>query len=176
MPSVFSLSIAKFLEASGYAAVTWTTDVKIVLGTIAVAAALYSHFNKQEYPDNKYIVLGCVMIYMVCVAITTCIGTFIEGNSVFMATPTKRAQKMGRLAKIPLIRTFSSFPKHGQSVYLLTFKKGKKIGGGKAEDNERAAKMSYEKYFTSEGEFLATKFRKDVAELLNSLGTAKKSQ
>ena len=41
------------------------SNVNILCGLICLIAMVYSHFNKYEWPDNYYIVLGCVVVYYV---------------------------------------------------------------------------------------------------------------
>jgi len=45
--------VLKILEDEGYAESTFLSNVKLILGFITCAIALYSHFGPTPYPQNK---------------------------------------------------------------------------------------------------------------------------
>lgn len=160
------------LEDRGYLENTIIADIKIVVGAVSVAAALYSHFNGQEFPQNKSLIALCVGIYTVCAGIIYFLTRFTEGNAFFvgkLAPASKRALHVINMA--PQVWAHSTLSVKGSSMYIL------QLRDAVNEKTSRFCTLNkpYEMYFAENGVLAALEFRNDIEKLLADL-TNKRSQ
>jgi len=146
--------------------------MKIIFGSIAVACAVYSHFNKWTYPDNYRLIVTCVAIYGVCACVLQVSNFFLEGSNFYcgkMSAKVKRVKKDVYTSDALYLASILS-DKDGSSIYKLTITSQVR---GKTK-NETVLSKGYENYLTAEGNFLVDAFRKDLREKLAKFHSAVK--
>lgn len=144
------------MEDKGYNEAVFVSNVKIICGTGATAAAVYSHFNPWEYPANRNLVLACVTLYFVCVGTIHVCSYLWEKGAVFVGKLAPKAARIGRSKLAPRVWVFSKIGERGQSAYNVEMRT--KVRDG----NCVKVGGSYESWFTEEGRFLADKFRTEL--------------
>lgn len=157
------------MEDEGYEEATLASNIKIVCGTVAVAAALYSHFNRYTYPENRTLIAICVVLYGACAGIIQLAALFLEGPSFFAGVLPPRARRTARRGVEPRVWARSALGERGSSAYVV----GLSAGARTAPRAEM--RYGYEKYFTTSGRFLRDVFRSDLRQALSDFAT-KKSQ
>jgi Microsomal signal peptidase 25 kDa subunit (SPC25) len=166
-------NVISVLEECGYTEATAVSNVKIVAGVVAIVAALYSHFNPLEFPDNRNLILICVTIYSVCVAIATGASWIFERNAIYVGRLTSSASLTTRGASHPpAVWAQSVLGPAGTSTYTIQLRTT--VADKKATDPESTASTSkpYESYFSESGELAVAAFREEVKSVLRKLGAA----
>lgn len=149
------------METKGYDETVLVSNIKIVAGTIAVAAALYSHFNPYEFPGNRNLVLGCVLIYGFCIGSINLSAYIWDANAVYVGKIAPKAKRVAK-SKLPdKVWVDTRVGEKGSSTYRLTIRTSPRQGAGKIETT-----YGYERYFTEEGRFVAAQFQTDLGEAL----------
>lgn len=165
----------QFVEDEGYEETVLVVYMKIIFGSIAVACAVYSHFNKWTYPDNYRLIVTCVAIYGVCALILQVSNYFLEGSNFYcgkIAAKVKRVRKETSYTSDTLYLSSVLSDKHGSSIYKLSITS--QVRGTSDKKNEVVLAKGYENYLTSEGNFLVDTFRKDFRDSLNKFHTSVK--
>lgn len=142
------------------------TDIKIVVGLLAVVAAVYSHFNGQEFPENKVLIAGCVAIYSICVGVIYLLSRFTEGNAFYVGAVVSASKRVRRTVTLaPKIWAYSTLSEKGNSMYTLQLR-----NGVKENSDSYSMRKPYESYFSEAGAFDASEFRSDIEDLVAKLG------
>lgn len=157
------------MEDEGYAEATLASTIKIVFGTIAVVAAVYSHFNRSTYPENRTLIAVCVALYGICTGIIQLATWVLEGGAFFVGALTKRALRTTRRGSAARVWARSMLGEKGSSEYVLILTQGARASKGEE------MRCGYEKYISTEGRFLREEFRTSVREVLYRF-SEKKSQ
>lgn len=159
------------MEDQGYVEAVLVSNIKIIAGSIAVAAALYSHFNPWEFPANRNLVLACVLLYSVCIGSISVASYFWEANAVYVGKLAAKAKQVTK-GKLPVkVWVETRVGEKGSSAYRATIRTSPRQSDGKVE-----IKHGYESYFTEEGRFLVERFRSDMTHALSQVsGGSKKS-
>jgi hypothetical protein len=157
------------LEDAGYAENVMVTNIKILAGSLAVALSIYSHFNGYEYPENRILIIGCIVGYGVCVGVVTFLSWLREGNAFFVGYIDREAEKDTRASSLePNIWVHSTLGPKGSSTYTIEFRR--KVRTKAPNDCVKLGKP-YEHYFFKDGELATAVFRRDVKHLVEILGT-----
>lgn len=168
----------QFLEQRGYAEATLVSNVKMIAGLIAVAAAFYSHFNGREFPENRELVMACVAVYAVSVTLISAISYAYEGDAFYSAYLSDVAELMaGRQddALAPKVWVQSTLSEKGSSTYTLTIRQCVR----KNKELSAVLKKPYEQYFDEEGSLVLEELQQDLARLIAKvvqLGPGEKSK
>lgn len=152
------------MEESGYEELTLTSNVKLIAGTIAVIAALYSHFGVGDWVSSRNSVLICVVIYIVCTAAINISSFLFEASAMFVGRLKSSVRSTNStLPEYAWVHT--SFAGKGSSVIKVELRRSvrSKIGGVEEE-------YAYEQFFTTEGLFLKEPFRRRMVETLAKVG------
>eukprot|EP01094_Clydonella_sp_ATCC50884_P003202 TRINITY_DN1245_c0_g3_i1.p1 TRINITY_DN1245_c0_g3~~TRINITY_DN1245_c0_g3_i1.p1 ORF type:complete len:179 (-),score=70.33 TRINITY_DN1245_c0_g3_i1:273-809(-) len=115
------------------------TDVKLVLGTIACLMSASMYLYKEEYPNNRWLIMVCGGGYWVLSVVLQFIATYIEGNTIMETT----ADKQGNVYRI---MTGISRPEHKYAVEVKITNKSGKVQW--AEEDH-----SFAEWFTESGVF-----------------------
>jgi hypothetical protein len=159
--------VSQTLEDIGYIEYVMVINMKIVLGSIAVALAIYSHFNGREYPENRPLIIGCVAGYGFCVALVSVVSWFMEGNAFFVGYRDLDEPPAGRALLEPKVWVYSTLGSKGSSTYTVELRRSARAK--KPADYVKLCKP-YEHYIFEDGELALPVFRKDIKHLIESLG------
>lgn len=154
---------------------TLVSNVKLVCGTLAVIAAVYSHFGVGDFPASRNMVLLCVSIYLSCSALINILSMTMEASAMFVGRLSPRVLQLREKEKdkgkssatsstsVPPARVWvhTAIGGKGSSAFRVQVRSSVY---GKADAVEGA--HGYERYFTAEGAFLKDVFYADMAETL----------
>lgn len=157
------------MEDQGYTEATLVSNIKIIAGSLAVIAALYSHFGPGEYPANKPVIFACVAFYLFCMGLINMSSFIFEASAVFVGSLSPRAKHVanGRLA--PNIWVLTSYEVKGSSLFRVEVRTAPR-----RKHDAVSIAHPYEKYITQDGGFLAHLFRTDLKKLLTPASTDSK--
>jgi Microsomal signal peptidase 25 kDa subunit (SPC25) len=163
------------LEDRGYEEATGVSNVKIISGVIAIIAAVYSHFNSLEFPDNRNLILACVSVYMGCVATITALGWLFERNSLYVGCLTSAATLEKQNSGLPpRVWAQSVLGPAGTSIYTIQLRATVADSQATEPDSAMSMSKSYEAYFSADGDLALSVFRDDVEGVLRKLGAARR--
>lgn len=149
------------METQGYDESTTVANIKLIAGTIAVIAAVYSHFGVSEFPGSRQQVLLCVVIYITCSALITAATVILEASANYVGELTPRAKQVNKDGLPSRLWVHTTIGGKGSSSFRVQIRTSVR---GKAEASEDS--HPYERYFTSEGHFLREVFCVDMGETL----------
>lgn len=115
---------------------TIVINIRIVLGAIAVIAAVYSHFGPGQFPGNRTVVLSCVAIYLVCMAIINLTAYLVEGSAMYVGGGKWVSTSMDR----------------GTSSFCIDIRES--VRGNIVSNTQ----LNYETFITCQGTFLSHSF------------------
>lgn len=155
--------IIAFLDSSGYSESTTVSNVKIVFGSLSVAAALYSHFGPGEFPDTRPTIIACLAVYFTCMAIIAVASFVWDGDAIFVGS---RADEK--------LWAASSATGKGRSGFRVEFRPCVR----KNKARSAVLEKGYERWFSEDGEVMVKALRSDLTALLREVGKAsgKKAQ
>lgn len=154
----------QFMDDQGYVESTFVSNVKIVAGTIAVAAALYSHFGPGEFPANKPVVFACVAIYIFCVSLINLTSFVLEASAIYVGTLTSRMIQVSQGSLAKKIWVHTTIGGKGSSDYKVELRLASRSKKGSV-----AKSTPYEKFITEDGRFLSDVFRAEMRSILSEL-------
>lgn len=138
---------------SGYEEDHLISNVKIALGLIAIAVAVYSHFGPGKFPANWNTVFYCVAIYIVINIVLAIFSNIKEGDS-FLVTHPKPGSEYG-------LRVASKMDRYSDRYTLIISSANKWL------DREIKLETSVTDYFHSDGYLAEAKYKHHVARLLS---------
>jgi hypothetical protein len=151
--------------------------VKIVAGVVAVVAAVYSHFNGQEFPANRSLIIACVAVYAACLSLISAVSWMYEGDAFYVARLSAAASLLadegGGMA--PAVWVQSTVGLKGTSTFTLTLRRTVRKNAALSV----ALVKPYEQYFCEDGEVAVAALHDDldrVVDKLGRLGKADKSK
>lgn len=145
------------------------SNIKIVFGTIAVIAAVYSHFNRGEFPANRLLVSLCVLIYSICVSVMSLASTIWESSAMFVGKLSPMAKQVSKGKLASNLWVHSAIGVKGSSEYKVEFRTKPHRKSGNV-----SAARGYENYFTEDGKLLLSKFRADLEDVLSRVDSESK--
>uniref|UniRef100_A0A383W038 Signal peptidase complex subunit 2 n=1 Tax=Tetradesmus obliquus TaxID=3088 RepID=A0A383W038_TETOB len=138
---------------SGYVEDHLISNVKITLGLIAIAVAIYSHFGPGKFPANWSAVVYCVAAYCVLNLVLIIFCNIKEGDS-FLITHPKPGSEYG-------LRVASRMERYSDQYTLIISSANKWL------DREVKMETSVTDYFHSDGYLAEAKYKHHVAKLLS---------
>lgn len=159
------------MEDQGYIEAVLVSNIKIIAGSVAVAAAVYSHFGPGEFPANKPVVFACVALYFFCVSIINIFSFIFESSAIFVGKLSNRAKQVSKGALAPNLWIFTSIGAKGTSEFRVEIR-----NGPRAKKDAISSVHPYEKYITEEGRFLTDAFRTDLKETISKVGSDSKKR
>lgn len=154
----------QYLEQRGYVESAFASNVKIVAGLVAIVAAVYSHFNGREFPENRNLVLTCVVLYCACVGIISVMSFFWEGDSFYAAQLSSRiSESMEERFLAPRIWVQSTVGIKGESTFKLMIR----LTVRQNADSTETLTKPYEAYFNEEGGLAVAELDNDIGEVLS---------
>lgn len=163
------------MEAHGYDESTLPANIKLVAGTVAVIAAVYSHFGVKDFPASRIIVLGCVLVYILCTVLITAASVVLEASAIFVGSLTPLARRIAGRGHLPAaVWVHTVIGGKGSSTFRVQIRT---TARGNAESDAPEQSFPYERYFTTEGNFLHDTFRSDMDGILQHVTSeGKKTQ
>jgi hypothetical protein len=73
------------LEEKGFTEDNKYTDLKILVALVACCLGAVSHFYPTPFPQNKPLLIGCVIGYVICATLYYMIERRLEGDSFYIA-------------------------------------------------------------------------------------------
>jgi hypothetical protein len=73
------------LEEKGFTEDNKYTDMKILVAFIACCLGALSHFYPIPFPQNKFLLIGCVVGYVICATAYYLIERRFEGDAFYLA-------------------------------------------------------------------------------------------
>eukprot|EP00879_Flechtneria_rotunda_P002281 GHRR01002473.1.p1 GENE.GHRR01002473.1~~GHRR01002473.1.p1 ORF type:complete len:208 (+),score=50.88 GHRR01002473.1:447-1070(+) len=143
---------AELILQSGYEEDHVISNVKIALGVLAIAVAIYSHFGPGKFPANWGMVFYCVVAYVLLNVVLMIFCAIKEGDS-FLITHPKPGAEYG-------LRVASHMERFSDHYTLVISSANKWL------DREIKLETSVTDYFHSDGYLAEAKFKHHVAKLL----------
>ena len=115
------LTKTQLLENRGFQEDNKYTDLKILVAFIACVLGVTSHFYPIPFPQNKLLLVGCVLGYVICASAYYYIEKFQEGDAFFLA----RSHTINALKEYQKMRFSSDIDtvtKKGEAVYIVKVK------------------------------------------------------
>lgn len=149
--------IIAFLDSSGYSESTIVSNIKILFGSLSVAAAIFSHFGPGEFPDTRPTIIACLAVYFACMGIIAAASGICDGDAIFVGA--RAGEKLWAA---------SSATGGGGSGFRVEFRPCVR------KDKARSAVLEkgYERWFSEDGEIMVKALRKDLNALLKKVGKA----
>lgn len=157
------------MEDQGYEEATLVSNIKILAGTIAVIAALYSHFGPGEFPPNKPTVFACVAIYICCMCLINLASFVFEASAIFVGRLTLRAKQVTRGTLPVCVWVHTTIASKGSSAFRLEIRTAARQTTGSV-----SVTHPYETYITEEGRFLNDVFRAHLSAALRRVPVSSK--
>jgi hypothetical protein len=126
----------------GYEERHTVTDVKILLGAVCIAFALYAQFHPAKFPDNWNVLAACVVGYFTFNSILTLYTTFIERGTIIFTKPRPGAgasSDVGLAVRCKMPRFSEAF-----TVVVCRADAGADPGPGAAEGTANVCDYVYE--------------------------------
>lgn len=122
IPPSLSLSLSLLFDRSGFVLRRYTEDffvqnVKILIGLLTCSCALVAQFYPKKFPDNKPILILCVVSYMVLSVLLQWFTSTVEQDIILYTKETKISGGGG--LKKPQITLSTDMPRF-QDKYKVT--------------------------------------------------------
>uniref|UniRef100_A0A7S0BDC9 Signal peptidase complex subunit 2 n=1 Tax=Rhodosorus marinus TaxID=101924 RepID=A0A7S0BDC9_9RHOD len=157
----------KVLKSEGYEESNLLVVTNFMVTSIAVAAAVCSHFVLKDFKTQQHLMILCIAIWMVCSLILgiteRMYGASFSGASYIGFSDPKR---MGTAPPFKFICATSTLPKYSQE-YML------KMTPSRSRKPLVERNLRYNDYYTSNGQFLKEKFESQVKKAIQELISAK---
>lgn len=144
--------VREIILRSGYKEDVFVSNVKILLGFIAIGLAVLSQFGPGKFPGNWWMVFGCVVGYIVCTTVLNVFCYFVE-QDCFIITHIKKAIGVG-------LRAASKLDRYKDEYNLTVRSTGKDLREVKLTE-------SYCKYFHEDGYLSEAALSAAVEKLVN---------
>ncbi|PSC77014.1 putative signal peptidase complex subunit 2 [Micractinium conductrix] len=135
------------------------TDLKIALGLGACALACVAQFYPKKYPDNFWVLLGCVAAYVVLSTAMTVVATVWEKDAVLFT----RGLRQG--GGPPALAVSTRLPRFQETFTLTITPRGARAASGAGA----SMSCSIGEYFHSDGYLAKDVVRADTQRLLAQL-------
>lgn len=164
--------VISFMESKGYVESTAVSIIKLIFGTIAVVAAVYSHFGVKDFAASRQIVLACVVTYIGCSLLISIASLVFESSAMFVGKLTSLHKRISKgLPQRVWVHT--TLGGKGSSTFKVQIRQSVR---GKTDASEGSTQ--YEEYFSDKGFFLRQKFTGYMQGILDGTTTtsSKKKQ
>ncbi|KAB2598340.1 signal peptidase complex subunit 2 [Pyrus ussuriensis x Pyrus communis] len=151
-------SVTEIVTGRGYVEDVRLSNVRLFLGTIIIAIALFAQFYKKKFPENRDFLILCIVLYIVFNAVLQLIIFTKEKNAIlftyppadsFISTALVVSSKLPRFSDMYTLVIASSDPKPISANQPVQFTK------------------SFTQWFTKDGVLVEGLFWKDVEALIN---------
>ncbi|KAB2596229.1 signal peptidase complex subunit 2 [Pyrus ussuriensis x Pyrus communis] len=151
-------SVTEIVTGRGYVEDVRMSNVRLFLGTIIIAIALFAQFYKKKFPENRDFLILCIVLYIVFNVLLQLIIFTKEKNAIlftyppadsFTSTGLVVSSKLPRFSDMYTLVIASSDPKSISANQPVQFTK------------------SVTQWFTKDGVLVEGLFWKDVEALIN---------
>eukprot|EP00245_Coleochaete_scutata_P007553 TRINITY_DN23000_c0_g1_i1.p1 TRINITY_DN23000_c0_g1~~TRINITY_DN23000_c0_g1_i1.p1 ORF type:complete len:205 (-),score=45.24 TRINITY_DN23000_c0_g1_i1:346-960(-) len=143
----------------GYTEDVTLSNWKMLLGLTACAIALVAQFYPKKFPENKPVLIACIVSYILLNAILQYIAFAKEKNHILFTNPFQGSVMQPGLA------VSSKMPRYSD-LYTLTI--ASRNPNSKAAKDPVELTKSVTKWYTSEGILVENLFWGDVQKLLET--------
>ncbi|XP_073306904.1 signal peptidase complex subunit 2-like [Primulina huaijiensis] len=161
-------SVNEIVTSKGYPEDVRMSNIRLLIGMIIIAVALFAQFYNKKFPENRNFLIGCIVLYIVFNGILQFIIYVKEKNAILFTYPPN-----GSFITTGLVVT-SKLPRFSDMYTLII---------GSADPQSISAKPPVEftktvtQWFTKDGVLVEGLFWKDVEGLINEYAKeAKKSK
>ena len=105
------------------------TDLKIFVAAVACILGVVSHFYPIPFPQNKPLLAGCVVGYIICAIVYYLIEKKYEGEAFYIA----KAHSISKLKDYQRVRFSSDLDTSGDCKYKFKIEAGNESTGNKIE-------------------------------------------
>ena len=165
---VLDTSVLDYFRDSNYSINYRSENIKILIMVIACGFALLGQFNPLPFPENRWILCLCCVIYFSLNSLLAVV-TFYDGETIVLTNKNDSET-------LPSLQIDASFHRF-QEFYVLTIREysNNKLKGNSDDEKKIGAEgqMYVGKYFKSTGDFLENVFRDDVYLLIDRFKKAR---
>ncbi|XP_010262778.1 PREDICTED: probable signal peptidase complex subunit 2 [Nelumbo nucifera] len=161
-------SVTEIVTTRGYVEDVRMSNIKLFMGITIIIIALVAQFYPKKFPQNKDVLIGCIILYIVFNGLLQLIIFTKEKNAVLFTYPLPGSFNSTGLVVSSKLPRFSD-------MYTLTV--------ASADPTSISAKKPVEftksvtQWFTKDGVLVEGLFWKDVDELINQYaGESRKSK
>ncbi|KAF6165774.1 hypothetical protein GIB67_012671 [Kingdonia uniflora] len=80
-------SVTEIVTSRGYKENVRMSNARLLMGTIIIAIALFAQFYKKKFPENRNILIGCIVAYVVLNGLLQLIIYTKEKNAILFTYP-----------------------------------------------------------------------------------------
>ncbi|KAJ8903631.1 hypothetical protein NDN08_004733 [Rhodosorus marinus] len=157
----------RVLKSEGYEESNLLVLSNFIVTSIAVAAAVCSHFVLKDFKTQQPLMILCIAVWMACSVILTMTermyGANFSGATYIGFSDPKR---IGPALPFKFICATSTLPKYSQDYTL-------KMTPSRSRKPLVERTLHYNDYYTSDGQFLKEKFESQVKKTIRELTSAK---
>eukprot|EP00250_Pteridium_aquilinum_P031572 c43858_g1_i1 orf=122-688(+) len=152
-------TVTEIIVSKGYSENVSLSNLKMGIGVLACVLALVAQFYPKKFPENKDVLIWCIIIYIVLFVVLQLVMYLKEKNHILFTHPLKDSFSSTGLA------ISSKFPRFSD-LYTLEIASAdpKSISANPPVDFTK----SVTKWFTKDGVLVERLFLEDVENLLNN--------
>ncbi|KAJ7557532.1 hypothetical protein O6H91_05G130800 [Diphasiastrum complanatum] len=151
-------TVSEVILAQGYAENMTLSNIKMGIGVLTCAFALIAQFYPKKFPENKPILIACIILYLVFNSLLQVIIYAKEKNHILFTYPLQGSFSSTGLA------ISSKLPRHSD---LYTLQIASSDPQSIAAHSSVELTKSVTKWFTKDGAFAEGIFWDDVQKLLD---------
>lgn len=80
-------SVSEIVTSRGYAEDFAMSNIRLLLGTVVIAIALFAQFYNKKFPENRNILIVCISLYIIVSALLLLIPYTKEKNAILFTYP-----------------------------------------------------------------------------------------
>ncbi|XP_020702918.1 probable signal peptidase complex subunit 2, partial [Dendrobium catenatum] len=84
---VLDESVNEIVTSRGYPEDFRLSNLRLLIGTVIIAIALLAQFYPKKFPENRDILIGCIILYVVLNGILQFISYTKEKNAILFTYP-----------------------------------------------------------------------------------------
>ncbi|XP_072953364.1 signal peptidase complex subunit 2-like [Typha angustifolia] len=151
-------SVTEVVTSRGYVEDVRLSNVRLLIGSIVIAIALFAQFYPKKFPENRDLLIGCIVLYVAFNGLLQLISYTKEKNAILFTYPPAGSFNSTGLIVSSKLPRFSD-------MYTLTVASAdpESISANKPVKLTK----SVTKWFTKDGILVEGLFWKDVEGLIN---------
>ncbi|XP_074287066.1 signal peptidase complex subunit 2-like isoform X2 [Silene latifolia] len=152
-------TVCEVVHRCGFPEDVRLSNMKLLMGSLIIILALVAQFYPKKFPDNRYFLIGCIVLYVILNVVLQLIIYKKQRNAIVFTHPPRGS------SNVTGVVVSSTFPRFSD-MYTLTIES--------ADPNSISANKPVEltksvtKWFTKDGVLVEGIFWNDVKGLLES--------